>query len=208
MTLAAKKGRRADPQKDEAIIDAASALFTERGYGVSIDEIAAAAGVSKQTIYARYDSKQDLFAAVVHRTAEDLVGPLSVGSAPPEEALVQFGERFVEVVFAPAKIAMQRAIIAEAANFPELAERYYENGPQFVRDRLARYLARAAEAGKLNALDAGEAAAQFLGLIIGSDHMSALMGVAAAYNEKEQRARVRRAVGAFLKIYGAGQTAG
>ena len=201
MTSTARKGRRSDPSKDEAIIEAASAMFSERGYSVSIDEIAAAAGVSKQTIYARYNSKDDLLAAVVHRTAEELVGPLSIGGDSPESALIRFGERFVEVVFAPPKIAMQRLLIAEAGSFPELAERYYESGPKYVRDRLAAYLARASDDGKLERLDAEEAATQFLGLIIGSDHMSALMGVAKPHDESIRRARVRTAVNAFLKIY-------
>ncbi|MCB2112787.1 MAG: TetR/AcrR family transcriptional regulator [Parvularculaceae bacterium] len=201
MGQAAKKGRRADPQKDEAIIDAASALFAARGYGVSIDEIAAAAGVSKQTIYARYAAKSDLLAAVVHRTAEDLVGPLSVSGLSLEDALTQFGDRFVDVVFAPAKIDMQRLIIAEAQAFPDLAESYYDNGPKFVRDRLALYLAKSCGAGRLAPLDAEEAAAQFVGLVIGSDHMSALMGLRPAPDERMRRARVRKAVAAFLKIY-------
>ncbi|MEK7265321.1 MAG: TetR/AcrR family transcriptional regulator, partial [Pseudomonadota bacterium] len=126
MSQTLRKGRRADPSKDEAILEAASDLFTKRGYSVSIDDIAAAASVSKQTIYARYASKHDLLAAVIHKTAEDLVSALSIGSAPPEEALIKFGERFVEVVFNPAKVAMQRLIISEAAQFPELARAYYE----------------------------------------------------------------------------------
>ena len=121
MTAAARKGRRADPAKDEAILAAAQTLFAERGYGVSIDEIAAAAGVAKQTIYARYDGKHDLLAAVVLKTAEALVRPLAIGAAKPEAALTEFGVRFVDVVFAPGKLAMQRLIISEAATFPVAA---------------------------------------------------------------------------------------
>ena len=201
MTAPLRKGRRADPSKDEAILEAASQLFAERGYGVSIDEIAAAASVSKQTIYARYASKHDLLAAVVHKTAENLVSALSIGAAPPEEALMTFGERFAEVVFNPAKIAMQRLIIAEAAQFPELARAYYESGPQYVREKLAAYIERASAAGKLNAGDAATAASQFIGLIIGGDHMTALMGVEIANKGKSNRRRIRAAVDAFLRLY-------
>ena len=201
MTLPLRKGRRADPSKDEAILDAASDLFTRRGYAASIDDIAAAAGVSKQTIYARYASKRDLLAAVVHKTAEDLVSALSIGSAPPEEALAKFGERFAEVVFNPAKIAMQRLIISEAAQFPDLARAYYESGPQYVRSKLSAYIERAAAAGKLAADDAAGAASQFLGLIIGADHMTSLMGVDLAENPGSRRQRIRAAVDAFLRLY-------
>ncbi len=201
MTIPLRKGRRADPSKDEAILDAASDLFTSRGYSVSIDEIASAACVSKQTIYARYACKHDLLAAVVHKTAEDLVSALSVDSASPDEALAKFGERFIEVVFSPSKIAMQRLIIAEAAQFPDLARVYYESGPQYVREKLSAYIERASAAGKLKVSDAAMAASQFLGLIIGGDHMTSLMGVETAGNRITRRDRIRAAVDAFLRIY-------
>jgi len=76
MTATSKRGRRPDPAKDAAILDAASALFLDRGYSVSIDDIAAAAGVSKQTVYARFASKEELFEAVVRSGADQLVGAL------------------------------------------------------------------------------------------------------------------------------------
>lgn len=196
-----RKGRRADPSKDEAIIDAASALFAERGYGASIDEIAALAGVSKQTIYARYACKHDLLAAVIHRTAEDLVSPLTAGDERPEVALTAFGERFIEVVFDPRKVAMQRLIISEAAQFPDLARAYYENGPLFVRKRLADYIERAARAGTLDVKDHSLAASQFVGLIIGSDHMTTLMGIDFPEFGPARNRRLRAAVEAFLRLY-------
>lgn len=204
MAKTLRKGRQADPSKDEAILSAARALFTERGYSVSIDEVAAAAKVSKQTIYTRYASKQDLLAAVVQLTAEDLVSPLSIGAAAPAEALLKFGLRFVEVVFDERKLAMQRLLIAEAASFPELAQRYYESGPKFVRDRLAAYISRAAAEGKIDVDDPALAASHFLGLIAGSDHLSRLMGIEQPPSRRPQAERVRIAVGLFLKLYARG----
>lgn len=197
----ARKGRRADPQKDEAILDAARALFTERGYSVSIDEIAATAGVSKQTIYARYASKADLLADVIHKTAEELVGPLTIGSSSPQEALEQFGKRFVDVLFDQRKIALQRLLISEASSFPELAQSYYESGPRYVRDRLANYIARASAAGKLAPLEPDLAASQFIGLVIGSDHLPALLG-AARVGGISNSDRVTSAVAAFMRLFG------
>ena len=200
---AVKKGRRADPQKDEAILESASALFAERGYGVSIDEIAAAAGVSKQTIYARYAGKHDLLAAVVHQKAEDLVGSLAQGPGglTLEAALTRFGEKLIDLVFEPRRIAMQRLIIAEAAQFPDLAERYYESGPAFVREKLSRHIASEARKGGLEVADPAEAASMFVGMVFGAEHTAALMGVAQLHTETERRRRVRRAIDAFLMIY-------
>src|ERR1700755_3264220 len=57
-------GRR--PEKTEAILEAAGQLFREQGYGaVSMDQIAREAGVSKATVYAHFESKDELFGAVV-----------------------------------------------------------------------------------------------------------------------------------------------
>lgn len=206
MAIAMRRGRRADPQKDEAILEAATALFLERGYGASIDDIAAAAGVSKQTIYARYACKPDLLAAIVHRTAEDLVSMLgdeaAKGSA--EETLVKFAERFVEIVFDVRRVAMQRLIIAQSAQFPDLARLYHQSGPLFVQERLAAFLGREATAGRLAIDDAREATSQLLGLILGADHLASLMGLLDPEDEKQRRARVRCAVHAFIRLCDAG----
>jgi AcrR family transcriptional regulator len=205
MEVVMRRGRRADPQKDEAILEAATALFLERGYAASIDDIAAAAGVSKQTIYARYACKHDLLAAIVHRTAEDLVSMLGDDAAKgsAEETLVKFAERFVDIVFDARRVAMQRLVIALSAQFPDLARLYHQSGPLFVQDRLAAFLTREAAAGRLLIDDAREATSQLLGLILGVDHMASLMGLLDPESEKQRRARVRGAVQSFVRLYAA-----
>lgn len=203
MSLAEKRGRRPDPAKDEAILKASRTLFSERGYGVSMDEIAAEAGVSKQTLYARFPGKAELFAAGIRNAAEDLLGPLFEDeSRPPREALNAFGDHYVGITFDEKRIALQRVLIAEAAQFPDLARAFFENGPMYVKGAVAEYLARETKRGRLNALDADEAASQLLGMIKGSAHLAALLGVAAEPSRAALEKRVRNAVAAFLKIYG------
>ncbi len=203
MEIAHKRGRRADPQKDEAILDAARDLFLDRGYSASIDDIATAAGVSKQTIYARYASKHDLLAAVVHQVAEDLVSVFAQGSkaASTQETLMRFGERFVEIAFDPKRVAMQRLVIAQSTQFPDLARVYFESGPAFVHEKIADFLERAKSAGDLDFESARDAASNLLGLIMGVDHVASLMGILDPQNAEQRRARVRGAVLAFLKIF-------
>ncbi|MEZ5920786.1 MAG: TetR/AcrR family transcriptional regulator [Parvularculaceae bacterium] len=198
-----KKGRRADPAKDEAILEAAKALFLERGYAASVDDIADAASVSKQTIYTRYAGKHELLAAVVAETANNLVEALTVGPAPSttEETLSRFGERYVEVVFDERRVAMLRLIISEVSSFPELAELYFKSGPAFVHGRLADFLEREACAGRVVIEDPRAAASDFLGLIKGADHVATLVGVAEPVSASERTARVKRAVANFMKLY-------
>ena len=65
--LPMRSGRPRDPSRDEAIFAATLALFAEQGYaGVSIEGVAARAGVGKATIYRRYASKAQLVVDAVH----------------------------------------------------------------------------------------------------------------------------------------------
>src|SRR5215510_5181709 len=84
-------GRR--PEKFEAILEAAGQLFREHGYGaVSMDQIAREAGVSKATVYAHFESKDRLFASMVHNAcrvyAEGLM-PALTEMEDVREALTQ-----------------------------------------------------------------------------------------------------------------------
>jgi hypothetical protein len=96
---------------------------------------------------------------------------------------------------------MLRLIIAESAQFPELAQRYYESGPAYVRTQLAAYLDGEMRAGRLALADPRAAASQFLGLVMGADHLAALMGLLDVQSASDQRRRVRAAVDAFIKLY-------
>jgi AcrR family transcriptional regulator len=67
-------GRPRDPKAEQAILSAAAALIRQRGFtSVTTAEIAAKAGVGKQTIYRRWPSKFELALAVLRRTAEESV---------------------------------------------------------------------------------------------------------------------------------------
>jgi AcrR family transcriptional regulator len=85
MTPTAPPERRRLPvaQRRELIIDAAGRLFGERGYdGARLDEIAAAAGVTKPVLYRHFDSKRDLYLALLARHRDDL--PSFVEAIPEE----------------------------------------------------------------------------------------------------------------------------
>ncbi len=198
------RGRRPDPAKDEAILAAARELFLEKGYGVSIDDIAERAGVVKQTVYARFKSKEDLFGAVIRAVADELVAPLSAPDAgrSARERLTAIGEQYQRVILEPKRIRMARLMIAEATSFPELARRYFESGPSYVCSRLSEYLARASERGELKIEDASLAASQFLGLLKGVDHLGALLGIDSAESALQRKRRLAAAIDAFLKLYG------
>ncbi|MGE0410220.1 MAG: TetR/AcrR family transcriptional regulator [Amphiplicatus sp.] len=200
---AAPRGRKPDPAKEEAIFEAARAAFLEKGYAASIDEIAERAGVVKQTIYARFKSKEDLFADVIRAGAEEFLAPLFAtdGDRSIRTILTTIGERYHRMMLEPKRVKLARLIISEAAKFPDLAQRYYEVGPDYVSRRLADYIAEASRRGLLKVDDPALAASQLLGMIKGNEHLGALLGVESAENESRRRRRVAAAIDAFMKLY-------
>lgn len=199
------RGRRPDPAKDRAIIEAAQELFLDKGYGVTVDEIAERAGVVKQTVYARFKSKEELFAACIRARAEELVAPLTaaIPGRGVRDTLTAFAEHYRRVALEPKRVQLVRVVIAEADKFPDLAQRFYEDGPLYIRGRLAAYLNKEVAAGALEIDDTALAASQFFGLIKGVEHLGALLKVETAEQELLQSARITETVDAFLKLYAA-----
>jgi AcrR family transcriptional regulator len=96
---------RADAARNRArVLAAAVRLFEERGADcVSMDEVAAAAGVGKGTLFRRFGDRAGLAQAVLdereRRFQEEVIrGPAPLGpGAPPIERLVAFGERVIAI---------------------------------------------------------------------------------------------------------------
>jgi AcrR family transcriptional regulator len=90
-----ERRRRSDAQRSiDAIVGAARALLRERPDG-SMEEIAAAAGVTRQTVYAHYASREVLMLAVIEKEKAECLAALNVAhldSIPPVEALCRFLE--------------------------------------------------------------------------------------------------------------------
>jgi AcrR family transcriptional regulator len=71
-------------ERRESILNAANIVFGQRGYDtVRIDDVAAAAGVSKALIYEHFRSKQELYAELMNRAALEMLERIvGAGSAP------------------------------------------------------------------------------------------------------------------------------
>jgi AcrR family transcriptional regulator len=72
--MASKTQKRLPPaERRELILQSAGRLFGERGYAhTSLDEISAAAGVTKPILYRHFDSKKALYLALLERHRDDL----------------------------------------------------------------------------------------------------------------------------------------
>ncbi|MGI4940589.1 MAG: TetR/AcrR family transcriptional regulator [Janthinobacterium lividum] len=130
-------------ERDGRILDAATALFMRDGFAaVSIEGIAAAAGVSKRTFYARFPDKQAVFLAVVRRlVATWLVGfDAALERAPTlHDALLAAGRGMLAVALTPQALALHRLVVAEAGR-PEIGAALQAGGTRSGIERLCRVL--------------------------------------------------------------------
>ena len=150
-TAAIKRGRPVDPAKREAILETARELFFEHGYGVGLETIAARAGVSRQTIYNLFESKDDLFAAIVQESSGQITAALAelTPESTPREVLTALGVSFLTNVGLPELIAgtreqyvsMALALARDLDRLEAIRSSLRErmrgsaitNGPRFVR---------------------------------------------------------------------------
>src|SRR5690606_40488611 len=107
-------GRPKDLEKGSAILDAARRLFTAHGYdGASMDQIAAAAGVSKLTVYSHYGDKETLFAEVVKSYCEQQL-PASLFEMQPgvplRDRLLGVARAFFSMIVSSEAVAGHRIL--------------------------------------------------------------------------------------------------
>jgi TetR/AcrR family transcriptional repressor of mexJK operon len=195
-------GRPKDMEKREAVLDAAIQLFAERGMeGVPVDAIAAAAGVSKVTIYAHFKDKPAILEAIVLRETERLgqrMAEISHSDRSLADRLTQVGAGLVDMLTTPCHMALDRCLGVEAQRNPEIARRFFEAGPGRMRGLLAEMLDGAVLAGEVQLDCTMTAAEDLLGLWLGFSAIERrfLCGVV---NKDLLLARVHRSVQMFLR---------
>lgn len=158
-------------------LDAAVALFTQRGFGgTSLDEVASIAGVTKRTLYSDFGDKRALFAAAVEREHDRIRVVASERGSLRDVA--------TETVFrlhSDTAVALHRSVIAEALRFPDLARDFYASGPQHSIDLLA---------GLLPLVNRDSAAALY-SLLLGEKHRRRLLELDPAPSRSEAGSHAR-----------------
>lgn len=183
---------------------AATDAFFEHGYGAAaIEQIAAAAGVSKVTIYNHFSDKQGLFTAAIERECERMRRLFSIdgdGSTSLRDRLLHIGHAMVAFLSRPEMVQFERRIAAETERNPEIGLAFLNAGPRRMKATLAAFLAAMVQTGALAIPNSNLAAEQFAAMCKGFGDVELRFG--APPSEKSTELRVEAAVEAFLKIYG------
>src|SRR4051794_7452202 len=169
-------------RKRGAIVEAATVAFLRKGYlGTSMDEIAAAAGVSKQTVYKNFADKEQLFSQVVRITVDAVSDPVhdevvDLGDSGDLAAdLRDLARRQLRAVMQPQLLQLRRLVIAEADRFPELGRTFYDRGPGRTIASLAETFERLGGRGLLDVDDPVAAATHFNWLIMSAPLNQAML---------------------------------
>ncbi|WP_329004844.1 TetR/AcrR family transcriptional regulator [Kribbella sp. NBC_00709] len=200
------------PRKRRAILVAATTAFLQHGYlGASMDEVAANAGVSKQTVYKQFENKERLFAEIVLGTSDQLLDGLLQayvdtleGAADAREALRALAHRLLQSLTADNVLQLRRLVIAEADRFPEVCGAWFNSGFEGSLDALGQALTRLSDRGLLKPLDDPTLAAyQFAGLVMYKPMNRAMFaGTRQRPKPGELENLADQAVEVFLAAYG------
>ncbi|NVD38154.1 TetR/AcrR family transcriptional regulator [Ensifer sp. HO-A22] len=197
-------------KKRQSILAAAAELFLQRGFlATNMDEVAAMAGVSKQTVYAHFGTKEALFLDIVtgmtglagDELEEQVADP--VDGRPIMDFLKDFAEQQLAIVMTPRLMQLRRLVIGEAERFPELGKRLHAKGPGRSIDRLTKALAHYRESGDVEADDLRAAASFFNWLVMGEPVNDAmLLGDRAIPDADALHSHAKESVRIFLSAYG------
>ncbi len=202
-------GRPKDPEKRAAILRAARDLFFERGFSaVTIEAVAAAAAVSRVTVYGHFGDKETLFAAVVKQQGEQLsealarsCAPVGCDAVPLRQELIAFGCGLLKFLLDPRTRAFNRLVAAEAIQHPELARLFAESGPRGVAQTLGKRIAHACAAGEVSAAEPMIAARHLIGLFRSIETSATSLGLSPPPSADEIDRYVAGCVDVFLRGY-------
>ncbi|HEX4219507.1 MAG TPA: TetR/AcrR family transcriptional regulator [Acidimicrobiales bacterium] len=202
-------------RKRRAIIDTATMLFLRDGYrSTSMDQIAAEAAVSKQTVYKQFKDKEQLFREIVlgvTANSEAIIADMTSALRTSEidsiadlrTVLTDLACSYIDGVLRPNVLSLRRLIIAEAERFPDLARTYFEQAPARAIDIIADALLSYEKRGLLELGDARLAASHFAYLVLGIPQDRAQFCPTERPSTVERDQLAAEAVRVFFAAYGA-----
>jgi AcrR family transcriptional regulator len=204
----APRGRgRPQARPDEAtravLLDAARHEFASTGYAATnMESVARRAGVSTKTLYRLIPNKSALFEATITDRLDRFASVVRLkacdGSdveAALRDALISCGELLLDGEV----IALQRMILGESEQFPEIAKTFYSKAVKRTQSTLANWLKTQVQCGRIEIDNADTAAGMLLGMLAFQPQRAVMFGRAPVPTRKELEHRARISAELFLK---------
>jgi AcrR family transcriptional regulator len=178
-----------------------------------MDAVAAAAAVSKQTVYSHFGTKEALFIAMTQAMIDAAAAAQSVAVPEPDpdtvisDWLLQHARVQLGTAMNRQLMQLRRIAIAEADRFPRVGAALFDAGPARAIARLARVFAGWHAAGRLHTPDPQRAASMFNGLLMGGPTSEAmLLGAPLCDGPEAADSHAREGVRVFLAAYAPNRT--
>lgn len=191
-------------KKRELILKTAFDLFMERGAGMAMEELAAAASVSKQTIYNHFGSKEGLMAAMTAARVAELTEPL-IAAQPgdsPSDVLEHFARLYVARALHPRSIGVMKSLLSEPRALTGFPADFYAMGPARTLQALVEWISAETRRKRLAVPEPALAAEQFLGSLIGSRQLRQFFVGGEGPDEAETARMAATAVQTFMRAWG------
>jgi len=194
---------RPDDETRKIIYEAARHEFAANGFAAtSTETVARRAGVSTKTLYRIVPNKAALFEGVVSDRLDSFLSDFSLHVA--EGADIETGLNaalmaYADLALDPDVVALQRIILQEAGQFPDLAATFYRNGIARTAAALSSWLRLQVKRGLIDHDNVDEAAGFLIGMVGSAPQRAAIYGGAPLPSRARIRERVRKCVRLFLR---------
>ncbi|HET9585165.1 MAG TPA: TetR/AcrR family transcriptional regulator [Bradyrhizobium sp.] len=194
---------RPDDETRKIIYEAARHEFAANGFAAtSTETVARRAGVSTKTLYRIVPNKAALFEGVVSDRLDSFLSDFSLHVA--EGADIETGLNaalmaYADLALDPDVVALQRIILQEAGQFPDLAATFYRNGIARTAAALSSWLRLQVKRGLIDLDNVDEAAGFLIGMVGSAPQRAAIYGGAPLPSRARIRERVRKCVRLFLR---------
>lgn len=182
-------GRPKSDQKRKQILHGASELLLSKGYSnTSMDAVAKASGVSKQTVYSHFTNKDALYNAIIESKCQQYQieeASICINTQALEDILYQIGHRFIQLLRDDNVVAMYKLVIGESNQNTHVAQLFYDAGPLHSVKIVAKLLAQHPQS-QLSNEHATEMAHDFFNLLKGDFHMMSMLHLPVNFDQESQ----------------------
>jgi AcrR family transcriptional regulator len=190
--------------KRQTILEAAAEVFRVQGFaGASMTAVAERAGGSKATLYRYFDSKEDVFIAVMLDAVIENANEIFDTLRPSDDlrrTLERFGASFLALSLSEQSLSVRRNSIAEGSR-SGIGDRLYERGAKVLWSRMADFLQGEMLAGRLRTEDPWMVGMHLRGMLEADLVNRALIGAAVDARPKKLRDHATKAVDALMRAY-------